>query len=182
MVATFNATQAETSFRCARLSRVGGARETGCDVRADGRDLFPGRPVRKRSLPAERRRPAFGPFTRRQGGHRRHTGRWRFSGEGALAGHPVRLETARATMASDGPRGPQATDDSSAPWSARVLGPIYRAHARSQRPSRGGPGRSVVQLERKAPGTHAVVARALRQVGTNHSGCCRRSLRKLLPK
>jgi CRP/FNR family transcriptional regulator, cyclic AMP receptor protein len=85
-----------------------------------------------------------------------------FLGEGALAGHPVRLETARATMATTVlviPRREMVhllhsehasqTGSSSTCWGATPV----------SRPTR----RSVVQFEREAARAHAAVARAVWQ-------------------
>jgi CRP-like cAMP-binding protein len=55
-------------------------------------------------------------------------------GRGRAEHHPVRQEE---------------VDDHPAPQAARAVGPVHRPHAGAQHPDRGGPGRPVVQLERK---------------------------------
>ena len=76
---------------------------------------------------------------------------------------------ARDRQDEDGPAAAQA---------ARAVGSLHRAHAVAQRPHRGGPDRSAVQLEREAAGAHAVAAGALRQAGQAERRSCRRSRRR----
>src|SRR4029450_1784372 len=65
----------------------------------------------------------------------------------------------------------QSQDDRIAAQTARRVRPVHRAHARAQHSDRGGPGRSVLKLERKAIGAHAVAAGTVRDAGQARPRC-----------
>ena len=100
-----------------------------------------------------------------------------FFGEGALAGQSVRIGTATAVGAEQRADHREGRDGRAAPRRAHVLGSLHLLHADPEHPHRGGPGRSALQLQRKAARPDAAAAGALRP-GQSRSARCRRSRRR----
>ena len=88
-----------------------------------------------------------------------------FFGEGCLAAQPRRIATASAMSASTSARDREASNARDAAHAAGACRTFPRAHAGAEHPGGGGPRRSALQLERKAPGARSTPAGALREAG-----------------